>query len=61
MRPRSAAGTRSTAAGQYRFKNVDADKKYQISVEKDGYESAPVMAAPSRAAEVQSDTQLQAK
>jgi hypothetical protein len=55
------ARTRSTAAGQYRFKNVDADRKYKVKVEKDGFSSAPVMAAPARAAEVQADTQLQAK
>jgi squalene-hopene/tetraprenyl-beta-curcumene cyclase len=55
------ARTRSTAAGQYRFKNVDADRKYKVKVEKDGFSSAPVEAAPAKAAEVQADTQLMAE
>jgi hypothetical protein len=33
--------TISTQSGQYRFKNVDADKKYSIAVRKNGYEERP--------------------
>jgi hypothetical protein len=39
--------TTSTETGQYRFKNVDADKKYSISVRKGGYEEAPADAPVS--------------
>ncbi len=41
--------TRSTGAGNYRFRNVDSGKKYKIVVRKDGFEAAPVAAAPAKA------------
>jgi hypothetical protein len=53
--------TRSTQAGQYRFRNVDADKKYEVRVRKDGYVAAPAAAAPAKAAEVEADIQVMAK
>ena len=53
--------TRSTSAGQYRFRNVDAGKKYEIRVKKDGFVAAPAAAAPAKAAEVEADIQVMAK
>ncbi len=53
--------TRSTAAGQYRFRNVDAEKKYKVVVRKDGFDAAPVAAAPSKAGEVQADIAVERK
>jgi hypothetical protein len=47
--------TRSTLAGQYRFRNVEAGKKYEIRVNKDGFAARPMPAAPSKAGEVEAD------
>lgn len=53
--------TRSTAAGQYRFRNVEAGKKYELRVHKEGFDAKPVAAAPSRADEVQADMDVMRK
>jgi squalene-hopene/tetraprenyl-beta-curcumene cyclase len=53
--------TRSTSAGQYRFRNVDAGKKYEIRVKKDGFAAAPAAVAPARAAETEADIEVRAK
>lgn len=47
------ATTRSTASGQYRFKNVQ-EGEYEVHVKKDGYadQAAPVAAAPGEEARV---------
>jgi hypothetical protein len=56
------ARTRSTGSGQYKFKNVDANKQYRIQVKKDGYMMAePAPVAPVRAGESKAaDVKLQA-
>lgn len=48
----------TTKSGSYRFRNVDADKKYKMRARKSGFaaESAPM--APAAAAEVNNDMQL---
>lgn len=53
--------TRSTSSGQYRFKSVDANKKYKLRVKKDGYKAAEqeVQAAPAAAKESKADFNLQ--
>jgi len=53
--------TRSTAAGQYRFRNVDAGKKYEIRVNKDGFAAAPAAVAPARAGETEANIDVLAK
>jgi hypothetical protein len=53
--------TRSTRTGNYRFRNVDADKKYQVRVDKAGFDAPAPMAAPRRAEEAQVDLVLERK
>jgi len=43
------ARTRSTGAGQYRFKGVSADKNYKVRVKKKGFRAESKEFAPSRA------------
>jgi squalene-hopene/tetraprenyl-beta-curcumene cyclase len=54
------AKTRSTRSGEYRFRNVEADKKYKLRVNKVGYEAAPAAVAPARADEAEVNMSLQA-
>jgi hypothetical protein len=53
--------TRSTASGQYRFKSVDANKKYKLRVKKDGYKAAEqeVQAAPAAQSEAKADFMME--
>ena len=53
------AKTRSTKNGVYRFRNVDADKQYQVRVKKDGYEAPAAPIAPAAAGETSVDLSLQ--
>ena len=41
--------------------NVDAGKKYEIRVKKDGFAAAPAAVAPARAAETEADIEVRAK
>jgi Carboxypeptidase regulatory-like domain/Bacterial Ig domain/Squalene-hopene cyclase C-terminal domain len=55
------AKTRSTQSGQYRFKNVEAGKKYKVRINKDGYGAGPAAVAPAKPGESRADVQLYAK
>jgi squalene-hopene/tetraprenyl-beta-curcumene cyclase len=51
--------TKSTRKGKYRFRNVEAGKKYRVRIKKDGFAAKPAAVAPRKAGEAQVDLQLQ--
>ena len=52
------AKPRSTQAGQYRFKNVDAGKKYKVRINKDGYGAGLAPVVPTKPGESNADVKL---
>jgi squalene-hopene/tetraprenyl-beta-curcumene cyclase len=55
------AKTRSTASGQYRFKGVEAGKKYKVRINKEGYGAGPAAVSADKPGESKADVQLFAK